>query len=138
MPARVFLLVLVSLALALGCSKSSTSEASSEGSSDSSASSSGSSSGPSRYVREVRDYTYQFVLSGGPIEEFSRGLGPIAEKRGVADWESNEDTYEGIGRGLKRTGVSGARLESLKQQFADSNIEREAWIQKAYEKQKKD
>ena len=138
MPARVFVLVLVALALALGCSKSSTSEASSESSSDSSASSSGSSSGPGRYVREVRDYTYQYVLSGGSLEEFARGLGPIAEKRGVADWENDPQTYEGIGRGLKRTGVSGERLEQLKQQLADSNPEREAWIQKAYDKQKKD
>jgi len=138
MPARVLLLVLVVVTMALGCSKSSTSEASSEGSSDSSASSSGSSSGPSRYVREVRDYTYQFVLSGGPIEEFPRGLGPIAEKRGVADWENDQDTYEGIGRGLKRTGVSGERFESLKEQFSDSDPGRAAWILEGYEKQKKD
>ena len=138
MRARVFLLVLVALALTLGCSKSSTSEASSESSSDSSASSSGSSSGPGRYVREVRDYTYTYVLSGGSLEDFARGLGPIAAKRGVADWENDPQTYEGIGRGLKRTGVSGARLDLLKVQLSESNPDREAWIQKAYDKQKKD
>jgi hypothetical protein len=138
MRARVFFLVLVALALTLGCSKSSTSEASSGSSSDSSASSSGSSSGPGRYVREVRDYTYTYVLSGGSIEDFARGLGPIAANRGVADWENDPQTYEGIGRGLKRTGVSGSRLDLLKVQLSESNPNREAWIQKAYDKQKKD
>jgi hypothetical protein len=84
----------------------------------------------------VRDYTQQYVLSGGELSDFSRGLGPIAKKRGVADWENDKSTYEGIGRGLKLTGVSGARLEQLKGRFAGGDLERATWIQTAYDKQK--
>jgi hypothetical protein len=128
--------LVLGLGLGSGCSKSSTSEASSESSSGSSSSSSGSSSGPSRYVKDVRQYTYEYVLSGGEFSQFSRGIGPIAEKRGVADWENDADTYDGIGRGLKKTGVTGARFELLKEQLAGSDPQRTAWIQAAYEKEK--
>jgi hypothetical protein len=141
MIARLLIIALLGLSLAFGagCSKSSTSEASSDsssGSSGSSGSSSGSSSGPSRYVKDVREFTYQFVMTGGEFTEFAQGIGPIAQKRGVADWENDEGTYEGIGRGLKKTGISGARFELLKQQLAGSNPQRAAWIRAGYDKEK--
>jgi len=135
------LTVVLSLALlpaAMGCFKSSTSQASSESSSKSSSSSSGSSSGPSRYVKDVRDYTQQFVLSGGEISTFAAGVAKIAEKRGVTNWEQDQETYEGIGRGLKKTGVSGQRLEGLKAELGGTNTNAPQWIQKGYDSEKKD
>ena len=143
MSARIVsaLTVILSLALlpaAIGCFKSSTSQASSESSSNSSSSSSGSSSGPSRYVKDVRDYTQQFVLSGGEMSSFTQGIAKIAEKRGVTNWEQDEETYEGIGRGLKKTGVSGQRLEGLKTEFSGTNTNAPKWIQKGYDSEKKD
>ena len=143
MPPRRATAVSIVLALACllassGCSKSSTSQASSESSSGSSASSSGSSSGPSRYVRDVRDYTQQFVLSGGDLATFRSGIASIAEKRGVTNWEQDKETYEGIGRGLKKTGVSGQRYEQLKRELSGANSQSPAWIQKGYDSEKKD
>jgi len=135
--ARLLLALCLVCLLATACSKSSTSEASSESSSNSSSSSSGSSSGPSGYVKDVRDYTQQFVLSGGDLSTFSSGIGSIAQKRGVTNWEQDEETFEGIGRGLKQSGVSGQRFEQLKQRFGETSPNASAWIQKGYDSEKK-
>ncbi len=138
----VILVVTVSLAglaIGSGCSKSSTSEASSESSSKSStssASSSGSSSGPSRYVRDVRDYTQEFVLSGGDFSAFRLGVGKIADKRGVSNWEQDKETYHGIGRGFKLAGISGQRLELLEKELSNANPESKKWMRKGYDSQK--
>lgn len=138
------LAVVLSVALlpaAMGCFKSSTSQASSESSSKSSGSSSassGSSSGPSRYVKDLRDYSQQFVLSGGEMSTFAPGVAKIAEKRGVTNWEQDQETYEGIGRGLKKAGVSGQRLEGLKRELGGTHPNGPKWIQKGFDSEKKD
>jgi hypothetical protein len=132
-------LVLCTALAGSACLTSSTFEASSESSSRSSASSSGSSSpssGPSAHVREVRDYTAEWILSGGDIRFFRRQLGGIAEKNGVSDWEQDEDTYRGIGRGLKKVGVGGARLRQMKKDLAGPNPESQQWIQAGYDSEK--
>jgi hypothetical protein len=133
------------LAVAGGCSKSSTSQASSESSSRSSTSStsssgsSGSSSGPSRYERDVRDYTEQFVLSGGDFGSFRLQLGKIAEKHGVTNWEQDRDTFEGIGRGLKKARVSGERLDQLEKELTSgANAQAPEWLRKGYKDEKTD
>jgi len=127
------ILVLVSLLAMTGCLKSSTSQASSESSSASSSSSSASSSGPSAYVRDVRETTRQWLLSGGEIEELHLEISRIAGKRGVSDWEHDQQTYLGIGRGLKIAGVRGERYERLKGQLAGPVADSEKWIQTGYE-----
>lgn len=103
---------------------------SSDSSSASSASSSGSSgsSADSAYKRDVRDYTAQWLKSGGSIDEFNRELGKIAKKRGITNWEQDEETYIGIGRGLEAVGVQGARVQSLKMQLGGSDPQRMQWI----------
>lgn len=141
MPLRASFALLLAVALlaAPGCFKSSTSQASSESSSDSSGSSSrssASSSGSSRdsvYESDVADYTKQWALSGGDVESFRSGLGPIAEKDGITDWENDENTYEGIGAGLKKSGVKGQRFEQLKGTLAGSNPKSPDWIQSGYD-----
>lgn len=137
------LCAVAALVLAGGCSisdsisKSSGSFSDSSGSSsDSSGSSSGSSSGPSRYTRDVRDYTEQFVLSGGEFSNFRPRLAEIAEKRGVTNWEQDQDTYEGIGRGLKRARVSGDRLKQLENELAGPNPKSIEWMRKGYDNEK--
>lgn len=143
---RIIPLAVLCLALAsgLGCFKSSTSQASSEsssassgGSSGSSASSSGSSSPSSRegpYKDDVRDYTSQWVLSGGDPSGFRAGIAPIAEKHGITNYESDELTYVGIGRGLKKSGISGERYQQVKATLAAGSAEAGKWIDKGYEK----
>lgn len=144
--ARVVSVIVLCLVLAggLGCFKSSTSEASSESSSDSSrgssrssASSSGSSSPSSRegpYKEDVRDYTSEWVLSGGDASTFRTGIAPVAEKHGVTNYESDEATWVGIGMGLKKSGVRGARYEQLREMLAAGNAEAGQWIDKGFGK----
>ena len=134
-----FLAIALLLAGPIGCAVSASSTSadssrssgrSSDSSSASSASSSGSSgsSGESAYKRDVRDYTAQWLKSGGNVEEFNRELGKIAKKRGITNWEQDEDTYIGIGRGLEAVGVEGARVQSLKMQLGGSDPQRMQWI----------
>ncbi|MDJ0851779.1 MAG: putative lipoprotein [Myxococcota bacterium] len=146
MSQRPLVLLFVVLAAAVlasaGCSKSSTSQASSESSSDSSRGSSKSSrsssgsSGKASYVGDVRDATREWALGGTDSASFKRELAQIAESAGITDWESDEDTYEGIGRGLKRTGVKGARLEELKRDLGRGNAQHMQWIQKGFDRER--
>ena len=129
-------LATLALSAPLGCSKSSTSQASSESSSSvfsSVTSFSKSSSGPSAYVRDVRDQTAQWLLAGDDPATRERDLAKIAEKRGISDWEQDEQTYLGIGRGLKKAGVSGNRYESLVQELKGPNPDSAKWIQAGYD-----
>lgn len=141
---RVAALLACTLALAgTGCiSKSSTSQASSESSSDSSRSSSKSSTSSSRssgnaaYVGDVRDATEQWLLSGSDRESFQRDLARIAEDYGVTDWQSDQTTFEAIGRGLKRARLSGDRLEQMKLSLGEGNPQFMKWIQAGYKSER--
>jgi len=115
----------------LGCSFS----ASSESSSDSSASSSASSSPQSKeaaYRDDVRDYTAAWVKSGGGIDDFKRKLGDLATARGITNWEDNMATYEGIGQGLGKAGVSPVELDAYVQNLSGGNADKAAAIRKGY------
>ena len=131
----VALLALPLLALA-GCSISDSISASFESSAASIASSSGSSTSSSAdresYRNDVRDYTDAYVKSGGGFDNFTRGLTDIAKKHGVSDWESDQDTYVGIGAGLKKGGVTPAQLEVWKTNLSNGDATKAASIQKGY------
>jgi len=106
-----------------------------EWSSDSIASSSRSSSRnrAEEYRNDVRDYTQAYVKSGGDFDAFTRGLSTIASKHGVSNWESDTDTYVGIGQGLKQGGVSTAQLELWKTNLAKGDAGKATAIQKGYD-----
>ena len=145
MPTSRILLVFVSIAVlgSTGCFKSSTSQASSESSSASSASSSrssasssGSSSASSReipYERDVRDFTAEWVLTGSDVNAFERRVGAIAADNGITDWERDDATYEGIGRGLKKAGLSGQRFNDVSAKLSGSDPQRMQWIRKGFD-----
>lgn len=120
-----------------GCFKSSTLQASSESSSASSYSSSGSSSRSSSpgygYQVELRNATKEWILSGGDVESFKLEVARLAGEHGVTDWQAYEGTWDAIGRGLKRSGVRGERLEQVKQALAGSDEQAAEWIQKGYD-----
>ncbi len=126
---------------ALGCSfsySSKSSSDSSESSSNSSASSSDSSSPDSaasrRYREDIADYTEAYVISGGSQDDsFLRGVGDIADERGISDWEANPDTWEAIGVGLKRVETNQVKLEVYKSNWSGGDPGKMAGIQKGYE-----
>lgn len=135
----VLLLSLAALATA-GCSKSSTSQASSESSSGSSASSSGSSSpssGPSGYEKDVRDYTTEWLLSGGDITTFEVRVSEMARKKGITDWHSDQKTLQGIGRGMKKAGISGQRYTTIETQIAGTDSRALESLRKGYKAEAK-
>jgi hypothetical protein len=136
---RVLLVGFVVLPFATGCLSSSESISKSisspfEWSSASSASSSRSSSpGGESYRDDVRDYTAAYVQSGGDYTEFSRGLSNVAAKHGVSDWESDDNTYEGIGAGLRKANQTPTQLSAWQQNLAGGDTHKAAAMQHGYD-----
>jgi|SRR5262245_54756102 len=131
----------LALALLAGCSISRSSSSPFEWSSDSSASSSASSGSSSRdraeeYRNDVRDYTAAYVQSGGQFDAFPRGLSNIASKHGVSNWESDNNTYVGVGQGLRKAGVSPEGLSVWKANLAGGDSSKAAALQKGYDSYK--
>ena len=73
------------------------------------------------------------MKSGGRIADFDKKLGELARSRGITDWEENMATYEGIGRGLGKAGVSGVELDTYVRNLAGGDPKKVAAIQKGYE-----
>ena len=78
-------------------------------------SSSGSSGGKAdaAYLDEVRSFSAGFGSSGGDTTAFRRGLGSIAERRGIHDWEDDDATCQAIGQGLKRARLTQDKAQAL-------------------------
>jgi len=105
-----------------------------EWSSSSSASSSASSGAREEaYRNDVRDYTAAYVQSGGEYSAFTRGLGNIASKHGVSDWESDDNTWVGIGQGLKKAGQTPAQLSVWKTNLTNGDAHKAAAMQQGYD-----
>lgn len=136
LPPVLLLAAALSFSPLFACSFSASSESFSNSSKSSSDSSSGSSrSATARYQQDVSDYTVAFVKAGGSDTPgtFMTGVGDLARKRGISDWEASEATWEGIGRGLGKAKVSGAQLAAYKQSWGLGNPTRIASIQKGYD-----
>jgi len=103
-----------------------------ESSSDSSSSSSPASTG-SKYREDVASYTQAQVNSGGGGAGFLSGIGDLARKRGITDWESDHDTWRGIGRGLGRAKVDSVQLGVYQQNWAGGDPEKVKLIRKGYD-----
>jgi hypothetical protein len=126
--AAVFVLV----TSALGCSFVESSKSSSKIISSPFKSSSNSSSPEDDYKNDVRDFTAAFLRSGGDASRLKQEVATVAEKHGVSDWEDNSSTFEGLGEGLRKAGLSGAELDAYKRNLA-SNEEQAGWMQDGYE-----
>jgi hypothetical protein len=127
-------LVVLALAVsAAGCgSFSASSESSSAIVSSPFTSSSNSSSPENAYREEVADFTGSYLKSGGDMTKLDQQIGAIAEKRGISDWENNQSTYVGIGRGLRAAGVNEAQFNGYKTNLA-KNEQQGTWLQDGFE-----
>ncbi|MCK5353914.1 MAG: putative lipoprotein [Methyloprofundus sp.] len=135
---------LVVISLAQGCSFSASSQSSSDSSassSDSSASiisspSSSSSEDKKDYQLQVMNYTSTYITSSEfDRSTYVRGIAEIATAQGITNWEDDEATLIGIGRGLKKSKITGQLYETYKGNIAGANINRMQMIQKGYEQQ---
>jgi hypothetical protein len=119
---RVSIGALLVASLALACSSISDSSRSisksvsspSRSISDSSKSSSGGGSKEdATYVRDVRNFSYGFAKSGGDPAAFARGVGSIAQRRGIQNWESDQSTCHAVGQGFHDAGIGQSAAEEL-------------------------
>ncbi len=119
-----------------GCSFSNSSESSSKIVSSPFKSISGSSSaeGSTKYDNEVRDYTNAYVRSStSDYAGFKSGLGDIAARHGVTNWEVQPATYVAIGRGLKKAKIKGIEYETFKKNLAAGDYSKMQDIERGYE-----
>jgi hypothetical protein len=119
------------LVAAAGCSFSHSSESFSDSSTSSSESSAASSKGDrSAFGDDVVEYTEAFVETGGGTASFLGGVGDLASKRGITDWEADPHAWESIGRGLGRTETGDAQIAAYEAAWTDGDRARMAAIQK--------
>jgi hypothetical protein len=131
--------VVAVLVLSAGCGSISDSISSPFESSSHSIASSSRSSSPERaesYRNEVRDYTASYVKSSADVAAFQRGLAGIASRHGVANWEADQETYVGIGQGLKKAQVKPTDFEVWKTNLSAGDPTKAASMQKGYDSEK--
>ena len=113
---------------------SDSSGSSSDSSSDSSGSSKSSSESDSKEYREdVESYTRAFVTSGGTASSFMSGIGDLAHKRGITNWEADENTWIGIGRGLGRSKIDEVQLGVYQTNWSGGDANKVKLIQKGWD-----
>ena len=125
-------------AASFACSFSYSSESSSdssESSSDSSASSSPESK-ESKYRQDVTSYTQAYVVSGGAEGTFLNGVSDLAQTRGISNWESDENTWRGIGRGLGKTKIDQVQLAAYEQNWAGDDPHKVGLIRKGFSEER--
>jgi len=130
------------LAADLGCSFSYSSGSlsdSSKNSSDSIKNSSDSSSSSSKdskssFADDVVEYTRAYVAAGGGAESFLGGVGDLARKRGISDWEAQDASWVSIGRGLGMTEASDAQLAAYQRAWTGGDARRMAAIQQGVDR----
>jgi hypothetical protein len=98
-------------------------------------SSSRSSSPGEAYRNDVRDFTASYIKSGGDPSRLKSEVGAMAQKKGVTDWERDENTYLGIGAGLAKAGLTQAELDAYKRTVAGNDQQAE-WMQSGYDSEK--
>ena len=104
------------LTFLVGCSFSYSSGTSSDSSKSSSASSGASESDPKdakkTYMGDVSAYTTS-AAKGDDAQAYLRELSSIAERNGITDWERDTATYNAIGTGLRRAGISRDEVKNV-------------------------
>ena len=56
----------------------------------------------------------------------------IAEKNGITNYEADESTYRGIGKGLKRARISGVRYQEMRDSLGGTIPRARDWIDAGY------
>lgn len=125
--------VMLLLTTAIGCSFSDSSASISKSISSPFQSSSGSSPSAEAYQNDVADYTYAYVISGGQFDTFIKGLGGVAERHGVTNWEADDATYIGIGQGLGKAKFTQTQLDVFAKNVTNSDAKKTKLVQQGYD-----
>ncbi len=86
------------------------------------------------YRADVRDYTYAYVDADGEDADFEGGLGRIAERHGVADWDAADSTYVAIGAGLAQAQVSATTFATYQRTLGRADPLRMSDIQRGFDR----
>jgi len=65
------------------------------------------------YEKDVVTYVSAIGRSDVSGEDFMRGLGSIASRHSITDWENYKFTYVSIGEGLKKAGLQKDEIPNL-------------------------
>jgi hypothetical protein len=65
------------------------------------------------YESDLREYTASFVRAGSEPSTFSSGATRIAASHGITNWETNDDTADAIGGGLKDAKQNPAQAQAF-------------------------
>lgn len=86
------------------------------------------------YRDDVANLTLSVVGSNFTSADFTDALGRIAAQRRISNWEAEKATYYGIGKGLKKAGVSkeNIRKQTFLQAVLASRAEALSWIERGY------
>lgn len=126
--------VMLLLTTAAGCSFSDSSTSISKSISSPFQSSSASSpAGAEAYQNDVADYTYAYVISAGKPDTFMKGLSSVAERDGISNWEADDSTYIGIGKGLRKAKFNQTQIDAFATNVSGGDAKKTKLIQKGYE-----
>lgn len=125
--------VMLLLTTAIGCSFSDSSVSISKSISSPFQSSSASSPSAEAYQNDVADYTYAHVISGGQFDAFMKGLGSVAERHGVTNWEADDATYIGIGQGLGKAKFTQTQLDVFAKNVTNGDAKKTKLVQQGYD-----
>ena len=74
------------------------------------------------FENDVADYTHEFVGSStGTMDQFREHLSELAKDHGITNWESDLNTYTGIGRGLKKAKLSKPLISAFTESISDND-----------------
>ncbi|HVH17206.1 MAG TPA: hypothetical protein VNF72_02795 [Myxococcota bacterium] len=128
--ARAFALAL--LAAVVGCSSLSDSSRSMSKMVSSPSESSSEDQGDLIYMNKIRDYAYGYAKAGGDPQAFARGVGALAQRRGIHDWERDEDTCRAIGEGFSDAGSGKSATHQSIAQIVQKKSECGFWMRRGY------
>ena len=77
-----------------------------------------------------------YIKEHQPIDNyinFFTGISDLAEKLGINNWDSNNLTYIGIGKGLKKASIDVDNFDFYKTEFSEGEIINMNNIQKGYD-----
>jgi len=95
-------------------------------------SSSDSSGADTAYRDDLRVLTLATLESSGGEEGFLRGIGEVAERYGIVDWEGIPETYVAIGEGLREAGLSLEEARAFSRRIFGDDPRAEALVGRAY------
>ncbi len=84
-----------------------------------------------QYKNDVGLLTILHLRGRSSAEGFKRDLSDVAARHGVSDWESNGTTFLGVGRGLKRAGVSESEFKDFLARVSSPDVAR--LVQRGYD-----